>query len=486
MRWGNLLVDRERDADSGQLPLFGVEPVVRTFDTPEFAGMEFYEVQAKTIINRVSKTSQGPFSWTINPYRGCSHACVYCLSGDTRILMADGSTKPLAFLQVGDALIGTVPGARHRRTVVTHVRAHWSTVRTAYRLTLDDGRRLVAGGDHRFLTNEGWRYVTGDGGRPALTEGSILLGCDLQGVTERREVVGRPVTPGAGAVVMSIERLATRRTMFDITTGTGDFIANGIVSHNCFARRTHEYLDLDSGADFDRKIIVKVNAPELLRTELARPSWRGEHIAMGTNVDCYQRAEGRYRLMPGILAALRDARNPFSVLTKGTLLLRDLELFQEAARVTDVDVNMSLGSVDPALWRSVEPGTPSPRARLRMCRRLADSGLGCGVLMAPILPYLSDAPAQLEATVRALAEAGARSVTPVVLHLRPGAREWYIAWLRREHPHLLPRYRELYGDGAYAPKRYQHRIAEQVAELARRYGITGPSSTHRGRVAAKP
>ncbi len=322
MRWDNLPLS----AESAQDVLFGVgEVITRTFDTPEFRGMTFYEVRARSILNKVPAASRLPFTWTLNPYRGCSHACVYC-----------------------------------------------------------------------------------------------------------------------------------------------------------FARRTHEYLDLDAGLDFDSKIVVKVNAPELLRKELASSRWTGAPIAMGTNVDPYQRAEGRYRLMPGILEALRDARNPFSILTKGTLVLRDLDLLREAAEVTDVSVNVSVGFVDEALWRQVEPGTPAPRARLSVCRTLTDAGISCGVLMAPSLPYLTDSPRQLEATVWAIAAAGARSVTPIVLHLRPGAREWYLAWLEREHPELLPRYRELYGGGAYAPKAYQRGVSAQVAALARRYGLGAtPSSRTR-------
>ncbi|MGH4011580.1 MAG: Rv2578c family radical SAM protein, partial [Pseudonocardiaceae bacterium] len=241
-------------------------------------------------------------------------------------------------------------------------------------------------------------------------------------------------------------------------------------------------LDLDAGIDFESKIVVKINAPELLRKELTSSRWAGNHIAMGTNVDPYQRAEGRYRLMPGILEALRDARNPLSILTKGTLVLRDLDLLRAAAEVTDVSVNVSVGFVDETLWRQVEPGTPAPRARLSVCRTLTDAGIGCGVLMAPILPYLTDSPSQLEATVWAIAAAGARSVSPLVLHLRPGAREWYLAWLEREHPELIPRYRELYGAGAYTPKAYQQSISTRVAALARRYGLgTAPPSKTRQR-----
>ena len=217
--------------------------------------------------------------------------------------------------------------------------------------------------------------------------------------------------------------------------------------------------------------MVKVNAPERVRAELAAPRWRGEHIAMGTNVDCYQRAEGRYRLMPGILAALRDAANPFSILTKGTLILRDADLLAEAAEVTDVGLAVSVGSADEDLCRVLEPGAPGPRRRLEVCAAFTGRGLPCGVLMGPVVPFLSDSPAQLAATVRQAAQAGASSVTPIVLHLRPGAREWFFGWLGEHHPELVPRYRGLYGRGAYAPKAYQQRVSEQVRELARRYRV---------------
>jgi DNA repair photolyase len=217
-----------------------------------------------------------------------------------------------------------------------------------------------------------------------------------------------------------------------------------------------------------------VNAPQLLRRELGGRRWTGEHIAMGTNVDCYQRAEGRYRLMPGIIGALRDYANPFSILTKGTLILRDLSLLRQAADVTDVGVSVSVGFVDQSLWRTVEPGTPAPERRLDVVRALGDVGIACGVLMAPVIPYLSDSPEQLRATVRAIAAAGATSVTPLALHLRPGAREWYMSWLARHHPELVRRYQVMYGDGSYAPKWYQRRITRQVHELAAEYGM-GPA-----------
>ncbi|MDX3380847.1 Rv2578c family radical SAM protein [Streptomyces niveiscabiei] len=320
MRWQNLTQEPGEHGRAADPALFGADAVTtRTFDTPEFRGMTFHEVRARSVLNRVPGASRMPFEWTVNPYRGCSHACVYC-----------------------------------------------------------------------------------------------------------------------------------------------------------FARRTHSYLDLDTGIGFDTQIVVKVNAPEVLRRELASPRWQGEHIAMGTNVDCYQRGEGRYQLMPGILTALRERANPFSILTKGTLILRDLDLLRRAAEVTDVGVSVSVGFLDEELWRTVEPGTPAPGRRLDVVRALADAGLGCGVLMAPVIPFLGDHPDQLRATVRAIAAAGATSVTPLTLHLRPGAREWFMAWLAHHHPRLTSRYDRLYADGAYAPTWYQRRITRQVHELAREYGI-GPT-----------
>jgi DNA repair photolyase len=314
-------------AAGGQQELFSRAAVVtRTFDTPGFRGITFHEIHARSLISRVPEASRVPFRWTINPYRGCSHACVYC-----------------------------------------------------------------------------------------------------------------------------------------------------------FARNTHTYLDLDSGHDFDSQIVVKVNAPDLLRRELRAARWAGEHIAMGTNVDCYQRAEGKYQLMPGIISALTEAANPFSILTKGTLVLRDLDLLARAAEVTDVGMNVSAGIVDKALSRSIEPGAPSPDRRLAVCHDLSERGLRCGVLMGPVIPFLSDSPEQLEAAVRKIASAGAVHLSPIVLHLRTGAREWFIRWLSREHPDLMDAYRELYGNRAYAPASYQRQISEQVAALARKHGVgrTTPAGARR-------
>ena len=239
----------------------------------------------------------------------------------------------------------------------------------------------------------------------------------------------------------------------------------------CFARNTHTYLDLDAGADFDRQIVVKVNLAEVLRRELARPRWTRERVAMGTNTDPYQRAEGRYRLMPAVIAALADSGTPFSILTKGTLILRDLELLKQAAEVTRVGISFSVGFLDERVWRSVESGTPSPRRRLDAVRQLTDAGFRVGVLMAPILPGITDNDESIQETVAAIAAAGAASVTPLGLHLRPGAREWYASWLHRNHPGLAPRYRELYGKGSYLPQAYQQELGAKVRMAARRHGL---------------
>jgi len=345
MRWDSLRLEEEPGRKSAALEeavgqraggqqqgvLFARSAVVtRTFDTPEFRGITFHEVHARSIISRVPEASRVPFRWTINPYRGCSHGCVYC-----------------------------------------------------------------------------------------------------------------------------------------------------------FARNTHTYLEFDAGHDFDTQIVVKVNAPELLRRELRSARWTGEHIAMGTNVDCYQRAEGRYQLMPGIITALTEAANPFSILTKGTLILRDIDLLARAAEVTEVGLNVSVGIIDKSLSRSLEPGTPAPDRRLAVCAALSERGLCCGVLMGPVVPFLSDGPEQLEAAVRKIASAGAAHVSPIVLHLRPGAREWFERWLQRSHPELTDRYRDLYRGRAYAPVAYQRQISEQVAELARKHGVGRASPAERRRLPAR-
>ena len=232
----------------------------------------------------------------------------------------------------------------------------------------------------------------------------------------------------------------------------------------CFARPTHTYLDMNAGRDFENKIVVKVNAPEVLRRELAAKRWKGEHIAMGTGTDPYQRAEGRYRLMRGIMEALIDHRNPFSILTKGTLILRDLDLLARAAEVAPVSAAFSIGTLDEQVWRETEPGTTHPKARMDAVRTLTEAGIPTGILMAPILPGLSDAPEQLRTVVEAAIEAGATHVSPILLHLRPGVREEFLPWLETEHPDLVERYVQMYRQ-PYGPKAKREALGRQVSSL---------------------
>jgi DNA repair photolyase len=314
MRWsGQELGSEEASALPG---LAKLSNLVRSVQTPEFAGITFHEVLAKSALNHVPGASSMPFGWTINPYRGCSHACVYC-----------------------------------------------------------------------------------------------------------------------------------------------------------FARKTHEYLDLDSGKDFDSQIVVKVNVAEVLARELAKPSWGRHPVALGTNTDPYQRAEGRYRLMPGIIAALADSGTPFSILTKGTLLRRDLPLLAEASRLVPVDLAMSIAIYDDELQQSVEPGTPTPTARLATVKAAREHGLECSVFMMPILPFLTDTRAHLDYALAQIRNAGASSVLYTALHLRPGAKEWFMQWLAETRPDLLPRYQQMYGKGASAPKDYRRWLAAKISPLIRANGL---------------
>jgi DNA repair photolyase len=637
----------------------------RTFDTPHFRGIEFIEVEAKSIVNHVPG-SYLPFKWTINPYRGCSHACSYCMAGDTPILMADGRTKPLADVEVGDSVYGTERVGSYRRYLPTRVLDHWSTIKEAFEIGLEDGTQLVASGDHRFLTDRGWKYVTGTEcgktRRPHLTPNNRLIGTgrfarqpsggsdyrlgyvcglirgdghvgsygyprpngtlarvhrfrlalvDLQALRRARdyltaigidtkefafqeavgdrkplsairtsrhgdiiqnairwprsgsdewakgflagifdaegshsgslriansdsEIIGqitsclhrfgfryrqevcdrqRPMTyvrllgglkehlrffhltdPAISrkrsiemrAVknrqvlrVISVRSLGVAIPMYDITTGTGDFIANGVISHNCFARVTHTYMDMNAGRDFESKIVVKVNAPELLRKKLRSKGWKGEHIAMGTATDPYQRAEGRYKIMPRIIEALADYRNPFSILTKGTLILRDLELLSASAEATQVSTALSIGTLDEDAWRKSEPGTPHPRKRMEAVARLNHAGVPCGVMVAPVLPGITDDRDMLREVVDAAVEAGASHVTPILLHLRPIVREEYMGWLREHYPNLVESYEAMYRR-AYAPKSDQNALAAAIGALVAEAAPREPARPRKG------
>ena len=242
----------------------------------------------------------------------------------------------------------------------------------------------------------------------------------------------------------------------------------------CFARPTHAYLGLGIGEDFDRRIVVKVNAVECLRSELRSPRWSGERIAMGTNTDPYQKAEGRYHLTRGVIEVLSAAGNPFSILTKSTLVLRDLSLLAESAKTTETRLAMSIGTLDREVWRHTEPGTPPPEKRLEAVRRLNDAGVPCSVLVAPLLPGLSDSDEQIAAVLEACLDAGAVSISAVPLHLRGEVREHYLGWLAKARPDLLGEYERRFARGAYQPGLEQRRISRLVEEFRARAGLGAP------------
>jgi DNA repair photolyase len=230
----------------------------------------------------------------------------------------------------------------------------------------------------------------------------------------------------------------------------------------CFARPTHEFLGLNVGEDFNRKIVVKINAVERLRAELADPKWTHERVAMGTNTDPYQRAEGKYKLTRGVLEVLTEHRNPFSILTKSALVTRDLDVLTEAARHTDVSVSFSIGTLDERVWRASEPGTPHPRRRLDAMRCMADAGIATGALIAPVLPGLSDAPEQLAEVAGAVRDAGGRVLGVLPLHLRAGVREHFLGWLAEFDPQLHADYLRRYAGRSYAPAHYADRLRAAV------------------------
>ncbi len=323
VRWSNLTVESEERA---RLPGYREDAVVRHFEAPGSIKTRFYEVRAKSIINRVPEASRMPFRFTINPYRGCTHSCVYC-----------------------------------------------------------------------------------------------------------------------------------------------------------FARPTHKYLDFNAGRDFEREIVVKVNAPELLRRELARPSWTGDHVALGTNTDPYQWVEGRYQLMRGIWEAMRDAANPCSILTKSPLLLRDLDLMAQIARRTEFSAALSIPTLDERAWRATEPHTPNPRARLEAVAELSRAGIRTGVLVAPLQPGINDSPQQVAEVTELAYAAGAAYVTGIALHLRGDVKGLWFDWLGQQRPDLVEHYEKLYRRGAYAPPDERRRLAELV-----RKGAPGSAGSRPGMTRGRP
>lgn len=641
-------------------------------EEPEAPKAELRPDPARTIISR-NRSPDIPFDASINPYKGCEHGCPYCLDGETPILMADGRHKPLKQLHIGDKIIGTSREGAYRRYIETTVEAHWRTYKPAYRIELADGTSLIASGDHRFLTERGWKFVrgrmAGPGQRPYLTLNNKLMGvgqfsfppritpdyrsgylcgiikgdahigrysyprpdrgggrnvyrfrlalADMEALdraenyllafdvettrfefpnggrsmqairTSRQKIIERietliswPTSPSsdwkkgfiaglydaeghygnntvritnsdqdiidrlkaalddlgfrfrlefaprengksltiirllgglreqfrlfhsvdpaisrkrvpigyrlksnAPLQIVDIQPLEAKRAMYDITTGTGDFIANGVVSHNCFARPTHSYLNLSPGLDFETKIFYKANASERLEQELRKPGYRPAPISLGINTDAYQPAERKLQVTRSLLEVLWRYRHPVSLLTKSALIVRDLDILAPMAECNLVSAAVSVTSLDPELKRRLEPRTAGPSARLRTIRALAEAEVPTGVMAAPVIPAINDH--ELEAILAAAAEAGAQDAGYVLLRLPHELKQVFRDWLETHYPeraaHVMSLVRQSRGgkdyDSAWGTRMtgtgvFAELIAQRFRAACRRHGLS--------------
>lgn len=596
----------------------------------------FFRDDARTAL-ATNNSPDIPFTFSLNPYRGCEHGCAYCLSGDTPILMGDGSTRPLASVGVGDVIYGTARSGWYRRYVHTQVLAHWSVTKAAYRVRLADGTVLITGPDHRFLTERGWKFVTRSalGQRPYLTPDNKLMGtgafarqpeitedyrlgylcgmirgdgllgsydysgrrrerdtqhqfrlalvdqeallrtaeylrhfgvptidfvfqkvapnrkelrglrtsarapvervrtlitwpgsptdawrkgflagiydaegslsegilrisntcaeilrqtreacerfgfdlgettsgcgrakpitcCHLRGglaetvrflhtvrpaIARKQSIVGQAVKGSAHLHVVGVEPVGIELRLFDITTGTGDFIANGAVSHNCYARPGHEFLGLSAGLDFETQIFVKEDAPELVRAELSAPKWVPQTVSISGVTDPYQPVERRLELTRRCLKVFAEFRNPVGIVTKNALVARDKDVLGELAQYDAAAVFLSITTLDPELSRTMEPRASIPEARLRAIRELTAAGVPTGIMVAPVIPGLTDHEAP--AILKAAAEAGARTAGYVPLRLPFAVKDLFTDWLARHYPdrkeRVFGRIREIRG-----------------------------------------
>ena len=240
----------------------------------------------------------------------------------------------------------------------------------------------------------------------------------------------------------------------------------------CYARPTHEFLGQDPGRDFETRVFAKVNAAEVLRRELKRPSWRRESIAIGTASDPYEPAEAEYKITRDILHVLRDFRNPVSITTKGILVRRDADILAELTGFADVHVNFSVGTINEKTWKIMEPGTPNPFARLEAMQYLVENGVSAGVMMAPLLPGISDDEANIQEVAAAAHGHKAEYIGANVLFLKPGSKEWFMPMLREASPHLSSGYNRLYANKTYAPEQYTKRVLDIVDRARCRWGLT--------------
>ena len=633
------------------------------------------EERARSIISRNDSPDIG-FEQSINPYRGCEHGCIYCVHGDTPVLMADCSVRRIADIHPGDLIYGTAREGWYRRYVKSRVLAHWSVIKPAYRIALEDGTELIAGPDHRFLTEHGWKFVTGteqgQARRPHLTTGNKMMGvgafahapvknedyrlgylcgvirgdghlashrfrrgngaigtlhqfrlalCDVEAllrvqdylrewqidtqhfvfqqaaagrrllhairtqrkpsvdeihaliawpmvasrewsagflagiydaegsyndgclricntdstiiewtgrslgelgfrcavepiaraaskpivylrvlgglrehlrffhsvdpaIVRKRDIAGQAVKNEARLGVVEIEPLGKAMRLYDITTETEDFIANGVVSHNCYARPSHAYLELSPGLDFETKLFAKTNAAELLRAELSKPGYAPSPIAIGANTDCYQPIERKFRITRQIVEILAECEHPFTMVTKSALVERDLDLLAPMAKKNLVKVFVSIGSLDRALARKLEPRAASPQRRMDVLRNLAQAGVPCGVMVAALIPGLNDK--TLEEVLEAASAAGAAEAAYVIMRLPNELKELFKEWLAAHYPeragHVISIVRQMRGGRDNDP-RFGSRMTgtglfaeliEKRFEIAcRRFGLNG-------------
>jgi DNA repair photolyase len=591
-------------------------------ESPDSIATTLEPERARSVISH-NDSPDIPFESSINPYRGCEHACSYCSSGDTPVLMGDGRPRRISELRVGDEIYGTRRIGLYRRYVKSLVLAHWSSIKPAFRTTLEDGTKLVTSGDHRFLSNLGWRFVTaagrGEPQRPHLTtlhklvgtgafaqmptadadyrrgylcgmiRGDGLLGeytysregrshgnqyqfrlalCDQEALVRTRnylldfdistcgfvfqaatgarramhsirthsfgrvqsiggliawpdsatrtwcagflagifdaegsfshtllriantdpeiigwicsclrlfrfaftvkhypyegrkpidvvtitgglrehlrffhtvgtaisrklDITGQRVMSDASLRVVSIERLEAMR-LYDITTETGDYICDGIVAHNCYARPSHAYMGLSPGLDFETRLFYKADAAKVLEAELARPDYVCKPIMLGANTDPYQPVERRMQVTRSILEVLVRTRHPVTVLTKSALVLRDLDLLAELAGQGLASVGISVTTQDNELKRTLEPRAASPAARLRALKALSEAGVRTGVMVAPVIPALTDH--ELEGILAAAAQAGVRWAGYVLLRLPYEIKDLFAEWLAEHYP----------------------------------------------------
>jgi DNA repair photolyase len=630
-------------------------------DQPDSIATTVEPDRAKGIITK-NDSPDIPFEYSINPYRGCEHGCVYCQWGETPILMADGTTRPLEEIRVGDEIYGTARQGWYRRYVKTRVLAHWSVIKRAYRITLEDGTELIAGGDHRFLTERGWKFVTdsehGNAQRPHLTINNKLMGtgaftaapwknddyrrgylcglirgdgmireylqfsfdgnwsprhhfrlalCDTEAldraqnwlqqesvetkrhvfsaasenrramhaihaqsrrnvelireliawptltsrswhagylagifdaegsysegilrvsntdweiigwikdslrvldfkfvvepgglgvnksvnvvrlvgglrehlrffhavdpaISRKRDISGQCVKSEAELGIVSVKPLGRTMRLYDITTGTEDFIANGVVSHNCYARPSHAYMGLSSGIDFETRLFYKADAGKVLEEELARPGYVCKPITVGANTDPYQPVERQLLVTRAVLEVLARARHPVSIISKSALVLRDLDLLTDLARDDLVSVAISITTLSAETKRSLEPRTASPQARLRVVRELNAAGVPTGVMVAPVIPAITDH--EMEAILEAAAEAGARWAGYVLVRLPYEIKDLFREWLTEHFPdraaHVMSLIRDMRGGRDNDPRfGTRMRGTGPIAELLR-------------------